>query len=139
MLVNKKGFTLLEIIVVLLIISTISFVTINGIRKINTQLEINNICKLIGTKFNLGQNLAKLKNEKYELEFNKKIKLSSNSKTIYELDVNDTVEITSNFINNKITINEKGNISRAGTINVKKDNIEKSIVFSIGSGSYVIQ
>ena len=139
MLENKKAFTILEMIVVLLIVSTISFVTINGIREITIRSDVNNIAKLIGTKFNLGQNLAQLNNEKYELEVNKDINLKTTNRIIFHQKIKDDITITSNFNNNTISINERGNISRAGTIKVQKGKYVKEIVFSIGSGSYDIR
>ena len=140
MLGDKRAFTMLEMIVVLLIVSVIVFGTTISIKNLNENNILNQTIKLIGSKYNTAQSIALVNNHECYVDFKEsKVELICNEKVISLDELDKNIIISSNFIDDKIKINKKGNISRAGTIVLKSKAKTKNMVFSIGKGNYVVK
>lgn len=133
------GFTLLEILVVIIIatsIFAIMFIQINHFKITN---EIKRELELLGLIVEKYQSDALVNDSEYIIKLNQNLKVIENNNVIFKHKINPQIIINSNFNNQQITINERGHLNRAGTVEYKRENIKHKIIFSISKGRYRIE
>lgn len=137
---SKRAFTYLEMIVVLAIISIIMFTMGVSINKFHTNNQINQVVKIIGSKYNYTKNKAVIQKQECQINFlNDKFNVKCNDDMLYEYQCPSGMIITTNFINDQIKINTNGHIQRGGTITIKIDNHIKKMKFGIGDSDYAVE
>lgn len=140
MLLNKKAFTYIEMLLVLFITSLILFGGVISITNINEKNILNQNVKVITSIYDNLKNHANFNNTKCYLKVESStIESSCDINYMTKTRTLEKASVSSNFIKNTIKINENGNIQRAGSITVKTKNYEKKISFGIGFGNYVIK
>lgn len=140
MLTNNKAYTMLEMIIVIMIVSIIIFVSSVSINHYQTSNQLNQVAKMIGSKYNLTKNYAQINNKKCSISLEKPMLITTcgdNQLSSYSYPKN--MSVTSNFENNTISVNKKGHVSRAGTITIKLNNKEKQMTIGVGKGDYDIK
>ncbi len=137
---NNNAFTLLEMLIVIFIVSIISFTMIVKTITIYNTMKVNNTINLIGSSYNFLQTKAIINNEKgYIVIENNKISAFLNNKLIGERKIEKNINITMSFKNNQIHINKNGNIASAGHILINCGKIKRKMIFTIGQGRYYVQ
>lgn len=133
MLTNSYGFTLLEMLMVLFIVTIICFVTINCADGFSDKYEVNNAINTFGSDYNTMQTYAinngvdcyiYLGTSSYKIYYDEEL-----VETVYL----EGVEMKNNFVDSKVKVNQYGNIVQAGTITFNND---EKLVFTIGEGRY---
>lgn len=139
MLTNKNGFTMLEMIIVLIVVMSVMFVTIVNIGHFHTANQVNQVAKMIVSKYELAQSLALTYNERCSVSLTPPaIKITCGEEEKVS-PYNANIIINSNFNQDTIKITKKGYIERGGSINVKLKNATKTIRIGIGKGDVRIE
>lgn len=140
MLHNTSGFTMLEMLLVLTIVSLIMFVMINANVELVNSNKINSTIRAITGMYEEVQMQCIANREDGYIKINEQgVKSFVNNQMINEYKFDDFITVTSNFLNDTISLNERGNIKNAGTITVSINNLEKKIIFNIGEGRYYVK
>lgn len=131
LVLTNNGYLYVEMIVGLMLLSSMMFIFYPSINIDTDSLAFKSDVKKIELIID-HMRLCAMKNGKSELEFTKNNvqTLCAGNRTIHPI----KIDISTNFPDNKFSFNQKGNISRAGTISlVKNDNIKK-ITLHVGYG-----
>ena len=136
---QNKGFTLLEMLVNLFIVSSIIFVFVAPLSMAYNSMIINGTISLIGSEVQKIQstNMSYSKTGYVHLK-NDKIVSNYNDK-IHATNLDKKVSYSSNFNDNKIEFNKYGNITRGGHIQISRNGNEKKIIFTLGEGRFRIE
>lgn len=132
MLMNKKGFTLVETLFVLFIICLLSIFSFSTqIPSIDDKTVIKNLTQLIyQSKMN-----AMLYKERTTLSFN----YSQLSITSSHMNKEYTLPNHLHFSDYTFTFNESGHIKTAKRVKLYSSNKSYDFVFQIGSGSFYVE
>ena len=140
LVLNNKGFTYLETLIVLGIVSIIFFVSLISISNFNNNRLIKQNITLIGSLFNGLQTKSITQNSSGYIKFrNNILDVYFNNRLIKTYNLDNKLKITTNFDGDKIEVNKYGNILRAGTITLQYKNKIKKMIFSIGEGRYRVE
>lgn len=134
MLINNQGYTLMEMLIVLFCLSTCLLVINLNVYEVLLATNVNAQVKLFISEYN------KIQLEALETKENKRITFSTSEISFGKQKVvlKHGLVVSNNF-NDVITLNQFGNISRAGTVVFISGNHQKKIVFSLGAGHYRVE
>lgn len=135
-----KGFTLLEMLLVFLIISLIFFIMTINLKTFQITYKLKNEAKFLGSSLSSMQINSITNNTKGMIKItNKYINYYEEDKLIYQYQRDIKTTIKTNFPNNIIKINKLGNVYQGGTITIQEKNITKKIIIYLGNGRYKIE
>ena len=117
---NKNGFTLLEMLVVLLIVSILSF----GLST-RTHTSLYLFMKKIQTQCITAQEIAYVEHRRVDVSVGSKIVIDD---TEYRIDKDIVCEPISFYYN------AKGNISKALTLRCQNANAKMKLIYQLGTG-----
>lgn len=137
---NNLGFTLLEMLLVLMIVIAIFYIMIINLKSFKENTYLNSEIEFLGSAVDNIQSLALINDKEYKLKlFNSGFKVYENSKIIYEHKFDENIVVNTNFSANTISITDDGTLSRAGTVTYNLDDFSRKIIFDIGVGRYRIE
>lgn len=137
---NNQGFTLLEMLVVLIIISLIFTITAFNYLPVYTNVGLTSEVKTLKSALEVLKLDALISNQDSELQLTNTAFTCYLGKTqIYQHEFFQPLTVTSNFPNNAITINDDGRVSRGGRINLATAQAKKSLIINISMGRSKIE
>ncbi|MFV0287947.1 MAG: competence type IV pilus minor pilin ComGD [Mycoplasmatales bacterium] len=137
---NNQGYTLMEMLMVLVIVTTIFYLSSMNFLKTKEQIELTNDVQVLAQAYQSLQAKALTLNQATSLEFTESNFICKiDVEEVCHYDYHNHYELNSNFSNNTILINDDGNVLMGGTITYKYQGFTKSLVITIGSGRYEIK
>ncbi|PGW23875.1 comG operon protein ComGD [Bacillus cereus] len=138
---KQKGFTLLEMLLVLFAISVLSIVTYYNVHSLYEKQKIEQFLRQFSNDILYMQQLAINRQTHYTLRWHKDrhmyyIGESSTNLSIIKREYDSDIQIDLNTFPNPMTYNPSGNINRGGTILLSYRSYKYDIVFQLGRGRF---
>ncbi|PEU94406.1 competence protein ComG [Bacillus anthracis] len=138
---KQKGFTLLEILLVLFAISVLSMVTYFNVHSLYEKQKIEQFLRQFSNDILYMQQLAINRQKHYTLRWHKDrhmyyIGESSTDFSIIKREYDGDIQFDLNTFPNPMTYNPSGNINRGGTILLSYRSYKYEIVFQLGRGRF---
>ena len=138
---KQKGFTLLEILLVLFAISVLSMVTYVNVHSLYEKQKIEQFLRQFSNDILYMQQLAINRQKHYTLRWHKDrhmyyIGESSTDLSIIKREYDSDIQLDLNTFPNPMTYNPSGNINRGGTILLSYRSYKYEIVFQLGRGRF---
>ncbi|ALQ69815.1 MULTISPECIES: comG operon protein ComGD [Bacillus] len=138
---KQKGFTLLEMLLVLFAISVLSMVTYYNVHSLYEKQKIEQFLRQFSNDILYMQQLAINRQKHYTLRWHKDrhmyyIGESSTNLSIIKREYDSDIQIDLNTFPNPMTYNPSGNINRGGTILLSYRSYKYDIVFQLGRGRF---
>ncbi|MGN4882175.1 comG operon protein ComGD [Bacillus cereus group sp. MYBK106-1] len=138
---KQKGFTLLEILLVLFAISVLSMVTYVNVHSLYEKQKIEQFLRQFSNDILYMQQLAINRQKHYTLRWHKHrhmyyIGESSTDLSIIKREYDSDIQLDLNTFPNPMTYNPSGNINRGGTILLSYRSYKYEIVFQLGRGRF---
>ncbi|MDW3035169.1 MULTISPECIES: comG operon protein ComGD [Bacillus cereus group] len=138
---NQKGFTLLEMLLVLFAISVLSMVTYFHVHSLYEKQKIEQFLRQFSNDILYMQQLAINRQKHYTLRWHKDrhmyyIGESSTDLSIIKREYDNDIQLDLNTFPNPMTYNPSGNINRGGTILLSYRSYKYEIVFQLGRGRF---
>ncbi|MDA1642919.1 MULTISPECIES: comG operon protein ComGD [unclassified Bacillus cereus group] len=138
---KQKGFTLLEILLVLFAISVLSMVTYVNVHSLYEKQKIEQFLRQFSNDILYMQQLAINRQKHYTLRWHKDrhmyyIGESSTDLSIIKREYDSDIQLNLNTFPNPMTYNPSGNINRGGTILLSYRSYKYEIVFQLGRGRF---
>lgn len=138
---KQKGFTLLEMLLVLFAISVLSMVTYFNVHSLYEKQKIEQFLRQFSNDILYMQQLAINRQKHYTLRWHKDrhmyyIGESSTNLSIIKREYDSDIQIDLNTFPNPMTYNPSGNINRGGTILLSYRSYKYDIVFQLGRGRF---
>jgi len=139
--VKQKGFTLLEMLLVLFAISVLSMVTYFHVHSLYEKQKIEQFLRQFSNDILYMQQLAINRQKHYTLRWHKDrhmyyIGESSTDHSIIKREYDSDIQLDLNTFPNPMTYNPSGNINRGGTILLSYRSYKYEIVFQLGRGRF---
>ncbi|WP_188206151.1 competence type IV pilus minor pilin ComGD [Alkalibacillus aidingensis] len=140
---NSKGFTLVEVLIVLSIVTTITYFSLNMFQEIQNKRTINQFFATFEQDIFYIQQYTLLNQSRLTLTFQP----HSHGYRIYDNPLmpahivrqfDDTIIFHTTDLNHKIRFNTTGNISQPGSFEVIIHNQTYRITFPFGKGRYYV-
>ncbi len=134
---KQKGFTLLEMLLVLFAISVLSMVTYFHVHSLYEKQKIEQFLRQFSNDILYMQQLAINRQKHYTLRWHKDrhmyyIGESSTDLSIIKREYDSDIQLDLNTFPNPMTYNPSGNINRGGTILLSYRSYKYEIVFQLG-------
>ncbi len=127
---QNNGFSMVEMLLVVVIMSVITMLTISFIPIVDTNQEIH---ELISNYIYTCQELSMMQRMKVILNFeSNRIIATSNDNQLTKIELPNKLY----FYNNAISFNSSGNIDRGNTIMFDYNDKQTRIIFQLGSGRF---
>ncbi|CUB10785.1 hypothetical protein BN2127_JRS1_02571 [Bacillus cereus] len=138
---KQKGFTLLEMLLVLFAISVLSMVTYFNVHSLYEKQKIEQFLRQFSNDILYMQQLAINRQKHYTLRWHKDrhmyyIGESSTNLAIIKREYDSDIQLDLNTFPNPMTYNPSGNINRGGTILLSYRSYKYEIVFQLGRGRF---
>ncbi|MCC2337707.1 MULTISPECIES: comG operon protein ComGD [Bacillus] len=138
---KQKGFTLLEMLLVLFAISVLSMVTYFNVHSLHEKQKVEQFLRQFSNDILYMQQLAINRQKHYTLRWHKDrhtyyIGEPSTDLTIIKREYDSDIQIDLNTFPNPMTYNPSGNINRGGTILLSYRSYKYEIVFQLGRGRF---
>ncbi len=138
---KQKGFTLLEMLLVLFAISVLSMVTYFHVHSLYEKQKIEQFLRQFSNDILYMQQLAINRQKHYTLRWHKDrhmyyIGESSTDHSISKREYDSDIQLDLNTFPNPMTYNPSGNINRGGTILLSYRSYKYEIVFQLGRGRF---
>ncbi|MFK4423982.1 competence type IV pilus minor pilin ComGD [Bacillus sp. RC51] len=138
---KQKGFTLLEMLLVLFAISVLSVVTHFNVTSLHEKQKVEQFLKQFSNDILYMQQLAIKRQKHYTLRWFKEkhmyyISESETALLIAKGEYDKDVQIDLHTFPNPMTYNPSGNINRGGTILLSYREYKYEIVFQLGRGRF---
>ncbi|MES5956740.1 comG operon protein ComGD [Bacillus fungorum] len=138
---KEKGFTLLEMLLVLFAISVLSMVTYFNVHSLYEKQKIEQFLRQFSNDILYMQQLAINRQKHYTLRWHKErhmyyIGESSTNLSIIKREYDSDIQIDLNTFPNPMTYNPSGNINRGGTILLSYRSYKYEVVFQLGRGRF---
>ncbi|PKJ56964.1 comG operon protein ComGD [Bacillus sp. SN10] len=138
---KQKGFTLLEMLLVLFAISVLSMVTYFNVHSLYEKQKIEQFLRQFSNDILYMQQLAINRQKHYTLRWHKDrhmyyIGESSTNLPIIKREYDSDIQLDLNTFPNPMTYNPSGNINRGGTILLSYRSYKYEIVFQLGRGRF---
>ena len=138
---KQKGFTLLEMLLVLFAISVLSMVTYFNVHSLYEKQKIEQFLRQFSNDILYMQQLAINRQKHYTLRWHKDrhmyyIGESSTDHSIIKREYDSDIQLDLNTFPNPMTYNPSGNINRGGTILLSYRSYKYEIVFQLGRGRF---
>ncbi|MDA2616427.1 comG operon protein ComGD [Bacillus cereus] len=138
---KQKGFTLLEMLLVLFAISVLSMVTYFNVDSLYEKQKIEQFLRQFSNDILYMQQLAINRQKHYTLRWHKDrhmyyIGESSTDLSIIKREYDSDIQLDLNTFPNPMTYNPSGNINRGGTILLSYRSYKYEIVFQLGRGRF---
>ncbi|MGG0292798.1 comG operon protein ComGD [Bacillus pacificus] len=138
---KQKGFTLLEMLLVLFAISVLSMVTYFNVHSLYEKQKIEQFLRQFSNDILYMQQLAINRQKYYTLRWHKDrhmyyIGESSIDLFIIKREYDSDIQLDLNTFPNPMTYNPSGNINRGGTILLSYRSYKYEIVFQLGRGRF---
>ncbi|PGB45236.1 comG operon protein ComGD [Bacillus anthracis] len=138
---KQKGFTLLEMLLVLFAISVLSMVTYFNVHSLYEKQKIEQFLRQFSNDILYMQQLAINRQKHYTLRWHKDrhmyyIGESSTDLSIIKREYDSDIQLDLNTFPNPMTYNPSGNINRGGTIFLLYRSYKYEIVFQLGRGRF---
>lgn len=139
---KQKGFTLLEMLLVLFAISVLSMVTYFHVHSLYEKQKIEQFLRQFSNDILYMQQLAINRQKHYTLRWHKDrhmyyIGESSTDHSIIKREYDSDIQLDLNTFPNPMTYNPSGNINRGGTILLSYRSYKYEIVFQLGRGRFM--
>ena len=136
---KQKGFTLLEMLLVLFAISVLSVVTHFNVTSLHEKQKVEQFLKQFSNDILYMQQLAIKRQKHYTLRWFKEkhmyyISESETDLLIVKREYDKDVQMDLHTFPNPMTYNPSGNINRGGTILLSYRGYKYEIVFQLGRG-----
>lgn len=131
---SQKGFTLIEMLLVLFIVSTLLFIASVGLKKTYDDIVISTFLNTFENDIYTAQALAISSNSKVKIKFYDgyyEIVHTDGYKRYY----NSNIIIDENNIE-ELYFNKNGNISQGGTMYIYYEEYEYKFIFNLGMGRF---
>ncbi len=138
---KQKGFTLLEMLLVLFAISVLSMVTYFHVHSLYEKQKIEQFLRQFSNDILYMQQLVINRQKHYTLRWHKDrhmyyIGESSTDHSIIKREYDSDIQLDLNTFPNPMTYNPSGNINRGGTILLSYRSYKYEIVFQLGRGRF---
>ncbi|WP_263702890.1 comG operon protein ComGD [Bacillus thuringiensis] len=138
---KQKGFTLLEMLLVLFAISVLSMVTYFNVHSLYEKQKIEQFLRQFSNDILYMQQLAINRQKHYTLRWHKDrymyyIGEPSTNLSIIKREYDSDIQLDLNTFPNPMTYNPSGNINRGGTILLSYRSYKYEIVFQLGRGRF---
>ncbi|MEH7811065.1 competence type IV pilus minor pilin ComGD [Bacillus toyonensis] len=138
---KQKGFTLLEMLLVLFVISVLSMITYFNVHSIYEKQKVEQFLSQFSNDILYMQQLAINRQKYYTLRWYKEkntyyIEESGTNHFIVSRDYGNDIQIDLHTFPNPMTYNPSGNINRGGTILLSYRSYKYEIVFQLGRGRF---
>ena len=138
---KQKGFTLLEMLLVLFSISVLSMITYLNVHSLYERQKIEQFLKQFSNDILYMQQLAINRQKHYTLRWYKERNMyyigeSGSTQFIIKREYDNDIQINLHTFPNPMTYNPSGNINRGGTILLSYRNYKYEIVFQLGRGRF---
>ncbi|MCU5683206.1 competence type IV pilus minor pilin ComGD [Bacillus wiedmannii] len=138
---KQKGFTLLEMLLVLFAISVLSMVTYFNVHSLHEKQKVEQFLRQFSNDILYMQQLAINRQKHSTLRWYKDrhtyyIGELSENLTIIKREYDSDIQIDLNTFPNPMTYNPSGNINRGGTILLSYRSYKYEIVFQLGRGRF---
>ncbi|KPU53159.1 MULTISPECIES: comG operon protein ComGD [Bacillus] len=138
---KQKGFTFLEMLLVLFAISVLSMVTYFNVHSLYEKQKIEQFLRQFSNDILYMQQLAINRQKHYTLRWHKDrhmyyIGESSTNFAIIKREYDSDIQLDLNTFPNPMTYNPSGNINRGGTILLSYRSYKYEIVFQLGRGRF---
>ncbi|MFJ8419596.1 competence type IV pilus minor pilin ComGD [Bacillus wiedmannii] len=138
---KQKGFTLLEMLLVLFAISVLSMVTYFNVHSLHEKQKVEQFLRQFSNDILYMQQLAINRQKHYTLRWYEDrhtyyIGELSENLTIIKREYDSDIQIDLNTFPNPMTYNPSGNINRGGTILLSYRSYKYEIVFQLGRGRF---
>ncbi|MCU5703569.1 comG operon protein ComGD [Bacillus wiedmannii] len=138
---KQKGFTLLEMLLVLFTISVLSMVMYYNVHSLYEKRKIEQFLRQFSNDILYMQQLAINRQKHYTLRWYKDrhmyyIGESSTNLAIIKREYDSDIQIDLNTFPNPMTYNPSGNINRGGTILLSYRSYKYEVVFQLGRGRF---
>ncbi|HDX9626640.1 TPA: type II secretion system protein [Bacillus cereus] len=138
---KQKGFTLLEMLLVLFAISVLSMVTYYNVHSLYEKQKIEQFLRQFSNDILYMQQLAINRQKHYTLRWYKERNMyyigeSGTNRFIIKREYDGDIQIDLNTFPNPMTYNPSGNINRGGTILLSYRSYKYEIVFQLGRGRF---
>ncbi|MGE8204500.1 competence type IV pilus minor pilin ComGD [Heyndrickxia sp. NPDC080065] len=141
---SNRGFTLVESLVVLLVISVFMFIGSISVKKLSASIERNNFITQLESDLYYAQSYAMNRHESVLVQFypyyNQYLAVSkNNNKTLFDRKLPVSIEMLNGGTFTSYMILPDGNISKFGTLKFKWNQKDIKLVFNIGRGRFRIE
>lgn len=138
---KQKGFTLLEMLLVLFAISVLSMVTYYNVHSLYEKQKIEQFLRQFSNDILYMQQLAISRQKHYTLRWHKERNMyyigeSGTNLFIIKREYDNDIQMDLNTFPNPMTYNPSGNINRGGTILLSYRSYKYEIVFQLGRGRF---
>ncbi|MGE6538588.1 competence type IV pilus minor pilin ComGD [Bacillus luti] len=138
---KQKGFTLLEMLLVLFSISVLSMITYLNVHSLYERQKIEQFLRQFSNDILYMQQLAINRQKHYTLRWHKERNMyyigeSGSAQFIIKREYDNDIQINLHTFPNPMTYNPSGNINRGGTILLSYRNYKYEIVFQLGRGRF---
>ncbi|MBE5104237.1 type II secretion system protein [Bacillus thuringiensis] len=139
---KQKGFTLLEMLLVLFAISVLSMVTYFNVHSLYEKQKVEQFLRQFSNDILYMQQLAINRQTHYTLRWYKEknvyyIGESGTNHSIVQRDYDNDIQIDLYTFPNPMTYNPSGNINKGGTILLSYRSYKYQIVFQLGRGRFM--
>ncbi len=137
---NNKGYTLLEILVVLLIVAAIFFITSFTYLHSHKNSVLQNEALFLGN-FMQSMQMKSLTSKKESTIFiyNDHFEGHYDGEKVFSHEFPKNVRVSSNFSSNSIKITDNGNLQQGGTVRFKYGKQKRKLVINISLGRYCVE
>ena len=142
-MINQKGFTLLETILVLTIATIVIPITFNQYAAAAERQELNGFTARLQDLIHYAQ-MSAVSEEKYAVVyFNNdfhRVDVLLDSNVIKSLEASSHIQFEKGTHSLTITLSPKGTIvDRAGSLYVKTEHFTKKVIFLLGQGRFYVE
>lgn len=137
---NNKGFTLLEMLVVLIVVSSIFFITSFNYLNSNDNHILRQETEMLGKTLEAMQLNSLSHNQPSKISIkNSGFACYLEDTLIYEHDFEKELNIDSNFPSDEIKITEDGTVTRGGSVSLTLGGDTLNLIINISMGRYKIE
>ncbi|WP_244658419.1 competence type IV pilus minor pilin ComGD [Priestia megaterium] len=140
-LLKQKGFTLIEMLMVLFIVQVMMFSIIVAIRPLVEYYKITLFLRQLQSDTFYVQQTAMNRESPIKINFAPKgaeYIVSDSRAVLYKRAYDSTIQITFGSGNSTIQYNKNGNISQAKTIFISNQKFKYKVTFQIGRGRFYV-
>jgi competence protein ComGD len=141
-LLNHKGFTLLESVVVVSIVTIMMFVSFTSIIPLYQANQIHHFFQTLSQDLHYAQQVAITNQEVTKVYLNNSERtyyVSVNNSSLYSRSYPSVISIEKGTATNPVMYLSTGSINQSGTLYVSAYNKRYKVVFLLGKGRYYVE
>ncbi len=133
-----KGFTLLEMLLSLFVVITIVWLITYNIYRVNSQSQLSEATHIVAMYLEGAKNCSIATAKETEVSLSQ-VGINSSCQIVQNQYQFEDVELTTNFSNNIVTFNERGNALKGGTITICNHIGCKYVTVGVGNSDIRIK